>query len=262
MADNRQAHPQHGPSYDMRALGFAAGESVVVTGAGSGIGRATALAAARSGLNVAVWDINGEAARETVRVAEEMGANALVAVLDVADPVAVAEAWEATLTLGNCRYLVNNAGPSSHASGPFVDNLAVALGSVELVTTQWLERCGEVAASLVNIASVAGNFQGGGQAIAPFYATAKMGITGYTRWLATRYCGRPRANAVAPGMVLTPRTMPFLDNPAIAQAMSRIPEGRPGFPEELASAILFLLSPAASYINGVLLPVDGGWALS
>lgn len=251
----------HGPLYDMRGLGFAPGEAVVVTGAGSGIGRATALMAARSGLAVAVWDIAGEAAAETARMIEGLGARALALTVDVADAAAVANAWDATLALGNCRYLVNNAGPPSTDPGPFVANLSIALGSVELVTTQWLDRCAEQAASLVNIASIAGNFSGGGQTIAPFYPSAKMGITGYTRWLATRYGGRPRANAVAPGVTLTPRTIPFLGNPARDAANSQIPMGRLGFPEELAGAIVFLLSPAASYINGVLLPVDGGMAV-
>jgi NAD(P)-dependent dehydrogenase (short-subunit alcohol dehydrogenase family) len=121
---------------------------------------------------------------------------------------------------------------------------------------------GDSAASVVSLASVAGNFQGGGQTISPFYPASKTGIAGYTRWLATKYGGKPRANAVAPGMTLTPRTIPFMQNPAISENVARIPLGRPGYPEELAAAILFLLSPAASYINGVLLPVDGGWAVA
>lgn len=252
----------HGPSYDMRALGFDPGELVVVTGSGSGIGKATALAAARSGLSVGVWDIVGENAEQTAREAREFGVEALAVTTDVADRSAVAAAWEATLALGRCRYLVNNAGPPSNSDAPFAENLMIALGSVELVTTQWLERCGDVAASVVSIASIAGNFQGGGQAIAPFYPTAKTGIVGYTRYLATRYGGRPRANAVAPGVTITPRTAPMLDSPAMSATSARIPQGRLGYPEELASAILFLLSPAASYINGALLPVDGGMALA
>jgi 3-oxoacyl-[acyl-carrier protein] reductase len=234
----------------------------VVTGGGSGIGRATALTAARSGLAVSIWDIDGEGAAETVRLAEALGARALAVTVDVADPAAVARAWQATLAVGPCRYLVNNAGPPSNAAEPFAENLLRALGSVEQVTTQWLERCGGAAASLVNIASVAGNFAGGGTTIAPFYPTAKTGIVGYTRWLATRHGGRPRANAVAPGVVLTPRTAPSLGDPARAAVNATIPMGRLGHPEELASAIVFLLSPAASYINGVLLPVDGGLSVA
>ena len=72
--------------------------------------------------------------------------------------------------------------------------------------------------------------------------------------------GLPRANAVAPGVIITPRTEAFIDQPVISAQIAVIPAQRAGFPEEIASAILFLLSPAAAYINGVLLPVDGGWA--
>jgi len=262
MDDDKQQLQLHGQVFDMRALGFDEGDTVIVTGAGSGIGQATVLAAARSGLAVVAWDIHGETAAETACLAEELGARALAITVDVTDSAGVANAMEESKAFGNCRYLVNNAGPPSNASGPFLDDLKIALGSVELVTTQWLHCCGNIATSLVNLSSVAGTFQGGGQNVSPFYPTAKSGIAGYTRYLATRYGGQPRANAVAPGFTLTPRTIPFLDNPSIKETVSRIPHGRPGFPEEVSSAVLFLLSPAASYINGVLLPVDGGWSVA
>ena len=262
MANERQEQVIHGKLCDMGTLGCSEGEAVVVTGAGSGIGRATALAAAQFGLNVAVWDIDERGAADTVRLVEELGGKALAIVADVADRSAVALAWEQTLPLGNCCYLVNNAGPPSTASGPFADNILCTLGSMESVTMQWLDRCGDVAASVVNLASIAGNFQGGGKMIAPFYPSAKAGVVGYTRYLATRYDGRPRANAVAPGITITPRTAAMLESPAHASTVERIPMGRLGFPEELASVILFLLSPASSYVNGVLLPVDGGMAIA
>jgi NAD(P)-dependent dehydrogenase (short-subunit alcohol dehydrogenase family) len=252
----------HGPMYDMSALGFVAGDVITVTGAGSGIGKATALAAAKSGLAVAAWDINREGAEATAREILESGGKAVPVIADVSDLAQVVAAWDATLPLGPSRYLVNNAGPPSNDDSPFADNLGRSLAGVELVTRTWLDAAADQAASVVNIASVAGNFQGGGLTVSPFYASAKAGITGYTRWLATKYCGKPRANVVAPGMTRTPRTIPFMENPAIAETVTRIPMGRPGYPEELAAAILFLLSPAASYINGVLLPVDGGWVLS
>ena len=250
----------HGPLYDMRGLGFTAGDVVVVTGAGSGIGKATALAAARSGLTVAVWDICAEACLATQAELEGTGAKALAVTVDVGDDAAVERAWDPTLQLGRCRYLVNNAGPASNSAAPFNDNLTISVGSVHCVTTTWIDHCPTVATALVNISSIAGNFQGGGQSIQPFYPASKAAIAGYTRYLATRYRGSPRANAVAPGLIVTPRTIPYLDMPVIAETAARIPMGRLGFPEEIASAILFLLSPAAAYINGVLLPVDGAWA--
>ena len=140
--------------------------------------------------------------------------------------------------------------------------MTISVGSVHRVTTSWIEHCPTMAVALVNISSIAGNFQGGGEAIQPFYPTSKAAIVGYTRYLATRYRGAPRANAVAPGLIITPRTIPFLDIPVIAATAARIPMGRLGFAEEIASAVLFLMSPAAAYINGVLLPVDGAWAHS
>ncbi|WP_161956894.1 SDR family NAD(P)-dependent oxidoreductase [Sphingosinithalassobacter portus] len=252
----------HGPLFDMRALGFKADEVVTVTGGGSGIGKATVLAAAQSGLAVSIWDINMAGAEETAKEVEQLGGKAIALSVDVTDPDAIEAAWKSTIAFGTCRYLVNNAGPPSTAGGPFVKNLEIALGSMELVTMRWLETQAEQATSIVNLASIAGNYMGGGGAISSFYPAAKAGVVGYTRYLATRFGGKPRANAVAPGMTLTPRTIPYFSIPAIAKGLERIPAGRAGYPEEIAAAILFLLSPASSYINGALLPVDGGWALS
>ena len=234
---NKLNQPLHGPTYDMRSLGFKPGEVIVVTGAGSGIGKATSLMAAQSGLAVAAWDMNAGAARDTVREIEAAGGKAL----------------------GGCRYLVNNAGPGSATTDPFYDNLMLAVGSVHRVTTSWLERHAADAASVVNLSSVMGNFMGGAANSQAFYPTAKGAIAAYTRHVATSRQGKPRANAVAPGFTITPRTIPYLDFPGMVENIARIPMGRAGYPEEIASAILFLLSPAASYINGVLLPIDGAW---
>ena len=247
----------HGPMYNFSGLGFQPGEVVVVTGAGSGIGRATALTAGKSGLAVAAWDMNAVGNAETVAAIREAGGKALAVTADVGSDAAVAAAWEASAALGSCAYLVNNAGPASASEGPFEHNLVLAIGSMYRVTSTWLERHAAAARAVVNMASVAGNFLGGGGQA--FYPTAKGGIAAYTRHLAVKHAGRPRANAVAPGFTITPRTEPYLDAPAMRESVARVPMGRMGHPEDIASATLFLLSPAAAYINGVLLPVDGGW---
>jgi 3-oxoacyl-[acyl-carrier protein] reductase len=158
--------------------------------------------------------------------------------------------------------LVNNAGPRSSSDAPFEANLTLAVGSVHRVTTSWLASNADCAASVVNISSVAGNFHGDGQTTQAFYPAAKGAIAAYTRHLATLHRGNPRANAVAPGFTITPRTIPYLDRAAMRESIAGIPMGRPGLPEEIAAAVLFLLSRAASYVNGVLLPVDGAWILA
>lgn len=123
----------------------------------------------------------------------------------------------------------------------------------------WLDRGRQDGAALVNVASVAGNVIG----TAPdWYPAAKAGIMGYTRHLATYRIADVRANAVAPGMIDTPRLAGFTASEVGRRALGRIPLGRLGRPGEIAWAILFLLSPLASYINGVLLIADGGWTIT
>jgi NAD(P)-dependent dehydrogenase (short-subunit alcohol dehydrogenase family) len=264
MAEGKDAsvsvdQPLHGPTYDFRALGFTPGEVLVVTGGGSGIGQAIAMTAARSGLKVAVWDMNVQGAEATVAAIAAAGGEALAIACDVTGDADVAAAWTATDRLGACRYLVNNAAPGSMVPG-FHDNLMAAVGSVHRIAGGWIERAGDAPVAAVNIVSVAGTFQGG--KTEAHYPTAKGAITSLTKHFAVKYGGRPRFNAVAPGFTITPRTAPYLDRADVRERVGRIPMARMGWPEEVASAVLFLLSPAASYVNGALLPVDGGWVLS
>ena len=221
-------------------FGFAEGETVIVTGAGSGIGLAVARFAARAGLTVAAWDL-------------KPGTGFTV---DVTDPDAVAAALEAT---GPARYLVNNAGPANASGLEFDAGLVASAGSVQLVTSAWLKTDPPDGSALVNVASVAGNFVGTDSA---WYSAGKAAIAGYTRHLATRAAPRVRANAVAPGFIDTPRMAGFAGTPLGKSLIERNPMGRAGQAEDVASAVLFLLSPLASYINGVLLPVDGGWMVA
>jgi NAD(P)-dependent dehydrogenase (short-subunit alcohol dehydrogenase family) len=250
----------HGPMYDFSQLGFARGDVVTVTGAGSGIGRATALTAAKSGLAVSAWDMNEQGVAETVAEIVKAGGRAVAVTADVSSDAAVNAAWDETAKLGPCRYLVNNAGPASNSTMPFEDGIRIAIGSVHRVTGSWLARHGDAALAVVSVASVAGNFIAAGNA--DFYPASKAAIAALTRQYAFRHKGRPRANAVAPGFTLTPRTIPYLDDPRRAETVKRIPSGRLGHPEDIASAIMFLLSPAADYVNGVVFPVDGGWIIT
>jgi NAD(P)-dependent dehydrogenase (short-subunit alcohol dehydrogenase family) len=233
-------------------LGFEPGDLVVVTGAGSGIGRATAAAAAAMGLHVAAWDIEAITAEQTAK--DTGGTPAGVDVTNAGD---VARGFAELRR--PARYLVNNAGPPSATPLPFADGLVRGAGSMELVTRLWLETNPPEPAAVVNVASVAGNLLGSEPG---WYGATKAAIGGYTRHLAVKHAGRLRANAVAPGMIATPRSKGFTRSEQLQRALTRNPIGRMGEPEEVAWAILFLLSPRAGYVNGVVLTVDGGWTIA
>jgi NAD(P)-dependent dehydrogenase (short-subunit alcohol dehydrogenase family) len=235
--------------------GFRPGDAVVVTGAASGIGRATALAAGRAGLRVIGWDLNGDAVEETAVQIRAAGGDVEVRVADVSDPSAVAEGLNGQAI----RYLVNNAGPASSTPLDFDRALALIVGSVRLVTESWLATGPPDGSAVVNIASVAGNFVG---TDSDWYSAGKAAVAGYTRYLATRKAPAVRANAIAPGLIATPRMAGFEETALGRDLIARNPMRRAGQGEEVAAAVLFLLSPLAGYINGVLLPVDGGWMVS
>ncbi|MEU6658800.1 SDR family oxidoreductase [Streptomyces sp. NPDC046821] len=241
-------------------LGFTPGDVVVVSGAGSGIGRATALRAAQLGLRVSAWDLNADAVTATVDEISRAGGLATAVTANVSEPDDVTTGFfETRRALGEVRYLVNNAGPSSAVDLDFDVAVQMSLGSVRLMTQTWLSGGVPPEAALVNVASVAGNVIGTESA---WYSASKAGITGYTRHLAAHPTAGVRSNAVAPGMTDTPRLAGFAASETGRRALARNPLKRMATPDDIAHAILFLLSPLASYINGVLLPVDGGWTVT
>jgi NAD(P)-dependent dehydrogenase (short-subunit alcohol dehydrogenase family) len=241
------------------SFGFNGDDVIVVTGAASGIGRATALLAGSLGLGVSAWDLNRAGAEKVVVEISEGGGRGVAIRVDVTDDELVAAAFaETNATLGVPRYLVNNAGPPSAADLEFREALQMAAGSVQRVTENWMALELPELAAVVSVASIAGNLVG---AAPDWYGSSKAAIAGYTRFLAVTHAKRLRANAVAPGPVDTPRMTPYLAT-EIGQAWrDSNPMGRIAEPEEVASVICFLLSPAAGYVNGVLLPIDGGATL-
>jgi NAD(P)-dependent dehydrogenase (short-subunit alcohol dehydrogenase family) len=240
-------------------FGFTPGDVVLVTGAGSGIGRATALRAAEVGLTVAAWDLDADSVAATVAEVQQAGGTASAFTADVSVAEQVDAAFAGTRELGTVRYLVNNAGPSSAVPLEFEEALRISVGSYRRMVETWLSPGAPEGAALVNIASVAGNVIG---TASDWYSAAKAATTGYTRHLAAHRSDEVRSNAVAPGMTDTPRLAGFAASEVGQRVLQRIPLHRMGQPDDIAWAILFLLSPLAAYVNGVFLPVDGGWTVT
>jgi NAD(P)-dependent dehydrogenase (short-subunit alcohol dehydrogenase family) len=243
---------------DPISLGFRRGDVVVITGAASGIGRATALAAGGMGLSVCAWDINTVGVRTTADEITEAGGIAIAVTADIGSDDDVESGFDVAAELGLVRYLVNNAGPPSSTTMDYRDGLIASAGATQRVAAHWLASERPSSSALVNVVSVAGNLVGSGN---EWYSSAKAAIMGYTRHLAAYHARDLRANAVAPGITDTPRLANLAASELGRHIVERNPLGRMGRPEEIGWAILFLLSPLASYINGVMLTVDGGWTI-
>jgi 3-oxoacyl-[acyl-carrier protein] reductase len=240
-------------------LGFTPGETVVVTGAGSGIGRALALHALELGLRVSAWDLN---AAGLEGLAAEAGPQAdlhtLVADIGKAEDIAAGFA-AVTDRYGTPAYLANNAGPASAIPLPFEEALRICVGGVRAMTETWAGLGLPGHAAMVLTASVAGNRIG---TESDWYSASKAALMGYVRHLAAHRASEFRSNGVAPGMTDTPRLAGFAESETGQRVLQRIPLGRMATPDDIAWSILFLLSPLASYVNGVMLTVDGGWTIT
>lgn len=245
--------------------GRLAGEIAIVTGAGSGIGRATALRLAAEGAKLACADANERAARDTAQAIIGNGGEAIAYEADVTREDACAAIVEATLArFGSLTTLVNSAGIRPERPGPtptFIEWQKVV--NVNLTGSYLASRAAmnALVASgngvIINLASIFG-LVGGSTGAA--YAASKGAIVNLTRQMAIEWAPKVRVNCICPGVIETPMTAGLRENPAWADAvLKRYPIGRFGQPEEIAAAILFLASDEASFITGAALPVDGGY---
>lgn len=235
----------------------------LITGAGQGIGRTIALRLAELGADVAVVDVNVDAARETAAEAENMGRKVCALSTNVADYKACeVMASEVLATLGSVHILVNNAGITRDALVMRMKEadwdlvLGVNLKGVfnctrTVVRHMSKQRYGRI----VNIASIVGEMGNAGQAN---YAASKAGVIGLTKTVAREFAARGiTCNAIAPGFIDTAMTKALTED-VRTSLISQIPAARLGTPDDVASGVLFLASDAASYITGHVLKVNGG----
>lgn len=236
-------------------LQFNPGTTLVVTGGGSGIGKATALSAARQGLSVSVWDLNEAAAHATVSDIIAQGGTALYFGLDASNTEAVQYAFEKTVAdLGPVSCLAAIAGPPSFGDRDFMTGVAEAINCMRVPSEIWAAMPGSGERSAVYLSSVQGPRYGAGVA---WYTVAKSAIDGYMRSQAAMRPANIRANAILPDWIYTPRTETYVDATGGIN-WSENPMGRLGLAQDVANVALFLLSPAAAYLNGLSIEVDGG----
>lgn len=247
-------------------------QTLLVTGSGRGIGRAVSLLAADRGYRVVGIDIDAQTAESTAAAVREQGGIAAAYACDVSQPDELARVIaEIERDIAPIDALVNNAARGSHTAPEDITAeewnsvIDVSLGSMvfasRAVGRSMIAR--GISGAIVNLSSIGGLASLGRGNYA--YSIAKAGIIALTRDLAVEWASYGiRVNAVAPSQVNTEGFRPLVDARDVADgrtldhALRGIPLGRLAEPEEIASVILFLLGPEATFVTGVTLPVDGG----
>jgi NAD(P)-dependent dehydrogenase (short-subunit alcohol dehydrogenase family) len=239
------------------------GKVAIVTGASAGLGVAVAQALAEAGADVALGARRVDALETTRGLVEAAGRRAITVPTDISDQGQCQALVDATMAeFGRLDVLVNNAGigTATPALKERPDDFKKVV-EVNIYGSFWMSQAAarvmKEGSSIVNITSIMAWLSVGMPQAS--YMASKAGLIGMTRDLAQQWTGRRgiRVNAVAPGFFETEMTEHFFDDLLKAQ-LSRVPAGRPGDPSEVASAVLFLASDAASYITGETLVVDGG----
>jgi 2-dehydro-3-deoxy-D-gluconate 5-dehydrogenase len=236
------------------------GRRALVTGANTGIGQAIAIGLAQAGAEVIC--AARRSACETVATIEQAGGAASELTLDFADPMAAQDVFAGA----GVDILVNNAGAIRRAdSTAFTEADWDAVMDVNLKAVFFTSQAFAKAlldegrtGAVVNIASLL-SFQGGIRV--PSYTASKHGVAGLTKLMANEWAARGiNVNAIAPGYIVTNNTNALRDDPDRSRAiLERIPAGRWGEASDIAGAAVFLCSPAAKYVHGTILNVDGGW---
>ncbi len=239
------------------------GKIALVTGAAQGIGREIAFALATDGADVAICDVNLEAAQKTATEIEGKGKKSLAIKANVASSADVTAMIEQIVEkFGRIDILVNNAGITRDGLILRMKDedwdlvLSINLKGAFLCTKSALKHMAKQrSGTIINIASIVGAMGNAGQAN---YVASKAGLIGLTKTIAREYANRGiTANAVAPGFIETAMTQALPES--VRQELAKqIPMGKLGTPEDVANAVRFLASPWASYISGQVVHVNGG----
>lgn len=241
----------------------------LVTGARRGIGREIALALAEAGAKIIVTDIDEKECQTVVKEIEKLGSQGLAKKVDVTNKKEVEEAVKTAVDkFGKLDILVNNAGICPFK--PFLELTEEDWDKVLDINLKGYFFCAQAAAKemakqkwgrIINIASVAMGQMGIGFPNIVHYVASKGGVTGMTEALAVELAPLGiNVNAISPGVIETKMAEPVISDPVAKEGiLKRVPKGRVGQPQDIASAVVFLASEEADYLTGAVLVVDGGW---
>lgn len=240
------------------------GKKALVTGASKGIGASIALALAQAGANIVLVGRSLDSLSATRTAIESLGRTTETLIADVESRAQISEAFKNIEQL-NVEILVNNAGSISRSPAietslddwdRIIDTNLNSVFQISQLCAKSMLAKGH--GRIINIASLL-SFQGGINV--PAYTASKHAVAGVTKALANEWSAKGvTVNAIAPGYISTDNTQALRNDPdRNTSILARIPIGRWGTPEDLAAVAVFLASPAASYINGEIITVDGGW---